>query len=804
MASPPDDAVIRDEESVPATRARARPRRPLPVVVLALAAGLGTGLLLDGWSPWLPIGGALVFAAGGLLIRREAWATALMLAAVMATGAAWMQHAAGFTASDDLRSHFSRPRQFADITGVVITPPLPEEVDERGLPVWVFELRSETIRAAAGPVPVRGVVRVRYEAAGDEVVRYGDRWRLRGPVRLDDRSVVRRQGLVGSMTVSADRAECLASDAGNPFVAWCYSQRERAARVLGYGLEEGAVSAGFTRALLLGSREQVSRPVHDAFARTGTLHILALSGMHVGILVFILVILLKSAGIPRTYWVFFFLPFLTTYTVATGAAASMVRALVMAIVFFLANFMRRQPDPPTSLAMAALLILVFDPLQLFDFGFILSFVVVGGLLALAQPVAMMMRRASVEGDPWMEPETSWWSAAGRGLWARVVDLFSVSVAAWVVSLPLIAAIFNLISPSALLVNLPLIPMSFVIMLTGCLSLITGPVAPPVASIFNHANDLFCDALMALVDVSARVPGSHFYVKAWPWYVILAWFVLVLAWLITRGGKRALAAAGLAAMLVFSVTQRHFSSRVEAVMIPSGDAAVMLVDGPGNRAMLFDTGAAFRSRALVEVLRSRGIAGLDEVWLTRATSDAYGGLDELLDAIPARVVFAPAAPPAQHHYLARQQAWRERWGEHVIQNWPVDRYRAWGDDLLLRVLFPPAGEMYRNARASAMMLHLSHGHRSLLFMSRADVELERLAAALPVDWQAETLLVGLIESSAALSDAWLDLVTPASVVFTPRAFDRAREGVDPLLRRLNGEGHREVITIEDREPWTVTL
>lgn len=803
MALASDEAIAGDEEATPIPRAHPRPRRPLPVLVIVFSAGLCLGLAPGIWSAWWMIAGALVFTFASLFIRRDAGATACLLLAVTLAGAAWMHITTGVAARDDVRRHFTRPRQFADVTGVVRSVPRVEEIDTRGQAIWLFELRCESIRTPGGPTPARGTLRVRLHA-GDEIVRYGDRWRLRGPVRLDDRSATRRQGLTGSMTVQGGRAERLATGAGHPFVAWCYTQRDRAARVLGYGLEDDAASVAFTRALLLGIREEVPRPVHDAFARTGTLHILALSGMHVGILVFLLVIVFKSAGVPRTHWVLFLVPLLVAYTVATGAAASTVRASVMAVVFFLAAFVRRQPDPPSSLALAALLILLVRPLQLFDFGFILSFVVVGGLLLLAQPVGMMMRRAAAEGDPWMEPETSWWSSARRGVGARVVDLFSVSLSAWIVSLPLIAGIFHLISPAALLVNLPLIPMAFVILLTGCLSLLTGWIALPVASIFNHANALFCDGLMALVEVASRVPGSHFYVKAWPWYLVVVWFALVPVLIMHRRGWRVLTAAAMLAIIVFSVTQRRFSSRVEAVMIPSGDAAVLLVDGPGDRAMLFDAGASHRGRALIEVLRGRGIARLDELWLTRATSEAYGGLDALMDAMAVTVVFAPEAPAAQPHYVARRARWVARWGEGVIQSWPVEQFRETGGDLLLRVLHPPAGEAYRNARQSAMLLHLARGHRSLLFMSRADEAFEGMAVSMPVDWNAHTLAIGWVDSVSAVSDGWLERVTPSTVVFSPRAFDRARRGVDGLERRLEGGGGREVLVPEDREPLVLAL
>jgi len=767
----------------------------LPVLVLCYASGLAVGILLPWSAEWL-LSIALISAVAGILVRRDSVASLALHTSVVSMGWAVMVLHTGFMAQTDIRQQLNRTREYIDVTGVVISQPQVSIADARGRISWQFDFNIDASYKGSRMQPATGRIRVSMTANEDTPTlepSYGDRWRLKGVFSVDRRPITRAQGLAGFLSCRMDYARRLETGVGNPLVSICYRMRDHAYERLGWGLGNDRASAALTRALLLGYRQDVPRPVYDAFAQTGTLHILALSGMHVGILILLIVVLLKAVGISRPGWALFFIPFLLVYTVGTGAAASTVRASIMAVVFFSAYMFRRKPDTPTSLALAALLILAMDPIQLFHYGFILSFVVVWGIITI-YPVLTRWVRDKTAGDPWADPEISWLSRSSP-FWQKIVDMGGISAAAWLASLPLIATIFHVISPIALLVNLILVPLAFVILFAACLSLFAGLVSFEAASVFNHANELFSDILIQVVEWSSRIPGSHVYVPPWSWTLVICWYGLLVLWLARRGWTRIVATCGLAALAIFSMGQRHWSDDVSAIVIQIGDNNVLLIDGPGNHAILIDSGTVYHQRKLVEQLRQRGISRINQVWISRATTDAYGGLTGLLDAVNVDQIVIPNVAPGQQLFQSHRQAWVAKAGVDRVRYWPENEHQESRGDLIWRLVFPNPSTSYRNARQSAMMMHISKSHQSLLYMSQADAALEKTAMTLPRDWNAGSLVVGKCTSLDGLGLIWLTLVDPQKLFLTTRAFERMLMGGDDFVRRVRRNSHAEVIVLD---------
>ncbi|MGA1529976.1 MAG: ComEC/Rec2 family competence protein [Kiritimatiellia bacterium] len=799
MADPEDTLLA---EPTPGLRVTPRPRRILPALAASFITGLATGGLLPGIpaSWWLCTAAILLIMTAVLPAAWRRVGSATLILGILCSSGTWINIQTSIIPPDDVRAFINREREFIDIEGVIASPPDTHAVEEDDDPGWSFDLDTEHIHIGRERLTARGKIAVRLETTVEHPLepRFGQRWRLRGPLRSDAETLRYRPGYAGALTTRSVWSEMIAEPERTSLTAWCLARREAAAERLAHDLPSDAPSAAMTKALLLGLRSDIDPAVRETFARTGALHILALSGMHVGIIIMLLVVVLKACGIHRQHWLFVLAPFLIAYTIGTGAAPSTIRASLMAICYFAAYAFRRQPDAPSALSLAALIMLLFDPTQLFTPGFLLSFVVVGGLIALVEPIRNLLL-PRLQPDPWMEPETSWW-AAHRSWWQRLFDLFAVSLAAWLVSTPIIAAHFSLISPVALLVNVPIVPLAFVILLTACLSVVSGLVFLPLAGIFNHANDIFARLLVELVDAASRLPANYSYVPAWDWLAVAGWFLLLGVWVISRSRWRFAAALGLILMLAGSLSQRAWSSRVDLVLIPAGDGSALLLDGPGRRSTLFDTGDDFYQRRLLQTIRSRGINQLDQIWVTRATSGAYGGLTSLLEAMPVGEVFTPDAP-SQSHYRKAKAAWRERWGKNVIKDWPDDRHQEF-DGLVLRALYPPADAPYQNARVSSMVIHASLGHRSVLYMGQAAAPLEREALSLPIDWHADVLAVGQIEGLNALSTEWLQRVQPESLLFVEKSLDRTPHSAHELLSRVQND--LPGVLIPPEYAWTLKL
>jgi len=288
-------------------------------------------------------------------------------------------------------------------------------------------------------------------------------------------------------------------------VIWGQRLREAAAQTLSNGIESHSAQRAVYKALLLGYRKAIPPEIHQRFKRTGTLHIFAISGLHVGIVGLLITIVLKTIGIPRDRWGLWLLPLLLAYVVATGMKSSALRALAMAAVYFLSPLFRRKPDVPVSIAFAVLLLLFFKPLEIRSAGFIFSFTVVSFIVMV---FAGVPKGFVFHGAGWV-----------RAIRAYVASLGITSVAAFIASVPVTALFFGSFATVSLFANLIVVPLTFCIVLSGWLSIIL-----PVASeIFNHAALVFINGLLGTAGALAGLPGAHVHMPPPPLTALLFWY-----------------------------------------------------------------------------------------------------------------------------------------------------------------------------------------------------------------------------------------------------------------------------------------
>ena len=197
----------------------------------------------------------------------------------------------------------------------------------------------------------------------------------------------------------------------------------------------------------------------------------------------------------------------------------------MAIIYFLAPLMGRKGDSVSALAVAAACILAVAPFQLLQPGFIFSFIVVAGLIALF-PVFRSPLESLFEWEPLsIEPEPRWHREV-RLIIRRAGSVAALSLAAWLVSAPLTAYFFGRFSPVALLGNVFVIPLAFLIVVSGALSFLFGSCVAFLGVAFNHANVALVSLLLSGIRVLANVPGGSIPVTKPPLWAILAWYLLL--------------------------------------------------------------------------------------------------------------------------------------------------------------------------------------------------------------------------------------------------------------------------------------
>ncbi|MBP5509659.1 MAG: ComEC/Rec2 family competence protein [Kiritimatiellae bacterium] len=413
-----------------------------------------------------------------------------------------------------------------------------------------LELESES-GARIRRLPVRiNWYGIRPERDKDATAPHGnERWRFTGTFR----PVTDRSGLLYVECNVAERAsERIAAIDLTTWRGRVEAARRQAARRVAIGIEDWPVVPDLARAILLGARREIPSGVRQMFADSGTVHIFAISGMHIALIAGILGFAVSLLRIPRPYWFFALAPLIVFYTIVTGARPSAVRACLMTLFYFLGPSVGRHSNALSSLAATAILVFVFQPWLVFDIGCRLSFAVMLGLVVFYKPfreIALRLFRVDVlaERIPMLRAagnaRLAWWCGVGYNILKNECGVFAVSLAAWLASIPLTAMYFGRFSPVALLANLVIAPVSFLVVLSGSLGLLAGLLSETVAACFNNAAGFFIEILVGVSRFSASVPGGSLQIRKWSAPMVYAWFlflILLAAYLRYRARNRVIA------------------------------------------------------------------------------------------------------------------------------------------------------------------------------------------------------------------------------------------------------------------------
>ncbi|HZI32948.1 MAG TPA: ComEC/Rec2 family competence protein, partial [Candidatus Binatia bacterium] len=288
--------------------------------------------------------------------------------------------------------------------------------------------------------------------------------------------------------------------------------RAWAKTTLAYGLPQVDEPVKLLWAMSLGWRTALTSDVSTPFRESGTMHIFAISGLHIALIAGILLAILRAAQLPRFASGAVIIPLLWFYTAATGWQPSAIRSTLMMTIVIGGWMLKRPGNLLNSLAAAALVILVCDPRQLFQASFQLSFLVVLSI-ALFMPSLEKLRDRLLQTDPLLPRELlprwrRWLNAALR----VVLTWLAVSFAAWLGSWPLCACYFHIVSPITLLANVCIVPLASAALACNLGSLICGAWLPWATVLFNHSAWFWMSLMMRISHALVNLPHAFFYVS----------------------------------------------------------------------------------------------------------------------------------------------------------------------------------------------------------------------------------------------------------------------------------------------------
>jgi competence protein ComEC len=255
-------------------------------------------------------------------------------------------------------------------------------------------------------------------------------------------------------------------------------------------------AAGILDAMILGEKKYVPWFVNNAMMKSGTIHILVVSGFNVGIVSFVVLLFLKLIRLPRKARFLLTIPCLVVYCLMTGASNPVVRATLMAIVFIVGALVKREPDIYNSCALAWIFILLFNPRQLFDIGFQLSFACVICLIYLYPKMRILLRIKLIQSK----------------CLKFLLDGLLVSLSCWLGTMGFIAHYFKMFSPVTVVANVFIVPLATLITLCGFTMILIGSLFPGLAWIFANTCDFLVVFLVKLNAFLINLPAAYLFLS----------------------------------------------------------------------------------------------------------------------------------------------------------------------------------------------------------------------------------------------------------------------------------------------------
>ena len=266
--------------------------------------------------------------------------------------------------------------------------------------------------------------------------------------------------------------------------------------------------------ILLGDRSQIPKPIKELFIQTGTAHILAISGLHVGIVAGLILIFLRLIPIGRRVQLVLTIFILLFYAFLTGGRPSVIRATIMAVVFLTSFLLEREPEVLNTLSLAALILLLLNPLNIFDVGFQLSFICVLSIIFLTPKIERIMSKFV--------------SDSKHRIYNIFKQMVSVSIAVWLGVAGCIAYYFHIVTPITIGANLAVIPLTTIIVALGMGLLIVGSLIPSGAFIFAACIKLFLNLMVGIIYLFSLVPFAYFDLSGITvWQTISYYLVIIL-------------------------------------------------------------------------------------------------------------------------------------------------------------------------------------------------------------------------------------------------------------------------------------
>ncbi len=396
-------------------------------------------------------------------------------------------------------------------------------------------------------------------------------------------------------------------------------------------------TASLLKSLLLADRSDIDFETKTAFINSGVIHVLAVSGLHTG---FIILFLLLIFGRFNIYFrSFAAILGLLIFMCITGLPVSVFRASVMAIVIIIAFMLNRSTNLFNSLALAALIILMVNPDEIYSAGFQLSFSAVLSIGVIFPLFQNQLKRFNIKNK----------------FLKYFLLLLAVSISVEIGTLPVTVTYFRKLSLIAPLTNLIVIPLIGLILLVAIGTLLISMVLPFVASVYAAANDLFTFILFKFIKASGNLEYSFIWIRNFLLYDVIIFYTLLIfiIFFFTKFKSSSTKLSFIALVIInffilssYNDKELFNKNEFDLLMIDVGQGDSFLLKMPDGKTALIDAGPVSKyfdtgDYVLIPLLNYLGINKIDYGFISHMDLDHYGGFVSLIHNKRIRKILKPS-------------------------------------------------------------------------------------------------------------------------------------------------------------------
>jgi competence protein ComEC len=478
--------------------------------------------------------------------------------------------------------------------------------------------------------------------------------------------------------------------------------------------DESDQRTAMATALLLGYQKTIDLPTNEAFIKTGLSHVISLSGMHMAIIAAMVWTIAKLSGVGKRRRAILTFIVITLYAMVVPPQPPTMRAVVIFWFFCASVLFRRNPHPVNTLALTAIVLLLYCPTDLFRADWQLSYGTILGIFLFYKPIKNLMSRYTLES---MAPRL----LENRGIHfpyvaAQIaVEVFAAGFAASLGGAGIVLWHFGCIIPACALWTAIISPIVPVILYLGFFKILLAGLFPTVSALLGWVILQCSDVFSIAVRFFARIDFTSIHLGTVPGWISVAFYVLIFLWF-CRNRLRPAWANSAAVLLILLMAAGlwipHYRQRgslvLDCLSIGHGQAIVMTT--PDGKNYLFDGGSITHkdpgSRVILSYLKYRGIDTIDAAFISHGDLDHFNALPEVVTAGYVKTVYANAGFFDKAQQNGPPKLLMDVLRDAQIPLKPVADFPLPNGPVVIRTLWPTAGSMEQN---------LSENDRSEIFL-----------------------------------------------------------------------------------------